>query len=130
MLDFIATNAILGALNEAAVVEYGNYSFIMRLDTNEDPQKKGIKIQFHPKDGIDLNPTEQNDLAIAIEDKLEDGLSDYGIKVERDRMLRDKSIIGFFVYLEYIDRLVRQALQKEDEEEETINLDRTSKPKD
>ena len=32
------------------------------------------------------------------------------MRVERDRNLKDKTIIGFFVYIEYFDKLVRNAL--------------------
>ena len=32
------------------------------------------------------------------------------MRVERDRNLKDKTIIGFFVYIEYFDKLVRKAL--------------------
>ena len=32
------------------------------------------------------------------------------MRVERDRNLKDKTIIGFFVYIEYFDKIVRQAL--------------------
>jgi len=32
------------------------------------------------------------------------------MRVERDRNLKDKTIVGFFVYIEYFDKLVRKAL--------------------
>jgi hypothetical protein len=32
------------------------------------------------------------------------------MRVERDRNLKDKTIVGFFIYIEYIDKIVRQAL--------------------
>ena len=47
----------------------------------------------------------QNSLCIP-----ESGLAQYDMKVERDRNLKDKTIIGFFIYIEYFDRIVRKAL--------------------
>ena len=32
------------------------------------------------------------------------------MRVERDRNLKDKTIIGFFIYIEYFDRIIRKAL--------------------
>jgi hypothetical protein len=32
------------------------------------------------------------------------------MQVERDRQLKDKSVIGFFIYIEYVDKIIRQAL--------------------
>ena len=57
-----------------------------------------------------INPTEQNEIAMALAEKLDDGLKQYGMQVERDRELKDKSIIGFFIYIEYVDKIIRQAL--------------------
>ena len=41
---------------------------------------------------------------------MEAGLDKFEMRVERDRNLKDKTIIGFFVYIEYFDKIVRQAL--------------------
>ena len=43
----------------------------------------------------------QNDIAIELEERLERGLAEFELRVERDRNLKDKSIIGFFIYIEY-----------------------------
>lgn len=43
-------------------------------------------------------------------DKLNNGLEQYSMKVERDRELKDKTIIGFFIYIEYLDKIIRTAL--------------------
>ena len=32
------------------------------------------------------------------------------MNVERDRNLKDKTIIGFFIYIEYLDKIIRKAL--------------------
>ena len=82
----------------------------MKVDTNEDPQKKGVKVQFIPTEFGSISATEQNDIAIELEERLEQGLSEYDLRVERDRNLKDKTIIGFFIYIEYFDRIIRKAL--------------------
>ena len=38
------------------------------------------------------------------------------MRVERDRNLKDKSVVGFFIYIEYIDKIIRQALGQSQEE--------------
>lgn len=95
---------------ESAKIKFAGHQFMLKVDVNEDPNKKGIKIQFIPTTFGQISPTEQNDIAIELEERLEAGLAEYGMKVERDRNLKDKTIIGFFVYIEYLDRIVRKAL--------------------
>jgi len=97
-------------ISEAARINFAGHKFLLKVDVNEDPQKKGLKIQFLPTSFGGITPTEQNDIAIELEKRLEDGLSDFELRVERDRNLKDKTIIGFFVYIEYFDKIVRKAL--------------------
>lgn len=98
-------------LTEATKIHFGKYNFILKVDTNEDPQKKGVKVQFIPTEFGQMNLTTQNDIAIELESRLERGLEQFGLRVERDRGLKDKTVIGFFIYIEYFDRLVRKALE-------------------
>ena len=95
---------------EAAKIKFGGHQFMLKVDVNEDPNKKGLKIQFIPTTFGQLSNTERNDIAIELEKRLEAGLDQYDMRVERDRNLKDKTIIGFFVYIEYFDKLVRKAL--------------------
>lgn len=97
-------------ISEAAKINFAGHSFLLRVDTNEDPQKKGVKVQFVPTEFGSLSKTEQNDIAIELEGRLEKGLGEYDLRVERDRNLKDKSIIGFFIYIEYFDKIIRKAL--------------------
>tara|TARA_B100000900_G_C20414653_1_gene648347 strand:+ start:351 stop:722 length:372 start_codon:yes stop_codon:yes gene_type:complete len=97
-------------LNEAAKVNFAGHTFLLKVDTNEDPQKKGVKVQFIPTEFGDLTTTQQNDIAIELEERLERGLAEFELRVERDRNLKDKSIIGFFIYIEYFDKIIRKAL--------------------
>ena len=97
--------------NEATKVKFGKYNFLLKVDCNEDPQKKGIKIQFIPTEFGQINSATQNDIAIELESRLERGLAEYGLRVERDRQIKDKTTIAYFIYIEYFDRLVRKALE-------------------
>jgi hypothetical protein len=97
-------------LSEAAKINFAGQSFVLKVDTNEDPQKKGVKVQFLPTQFGSITPTQQNDIAIELESRLEKGLADYDLRVERDRNLKDKTIIGFFIYIEYFDKIIRKAL--------------------
>ena len=100
-------------ITEAAKINFAGHSFMLKVDTNEDPQKKGVKVQFIPTQFGQMTPTEQNDIAIELETRLEKGLGQFDMRVERDRNLKDKTIIGFFIYIEYFDRIIRKALAGE-----------------
>ena len=97
-------------ISEATKINFAGHSFLLKTDTNEDPTKKGVKVQFVPTEFGALSRTEQNDIAIELEKRLSDGLAMYDMKVERDRNLKDKTIVGFFIYIEYFDRIIRKAL--------------------
>ena len=97
-------------ISEATKVNFAGHKFVLKVDVNEDPNKKGVKVQFIPTSFGQLTPTEQNDIAIELQKRLEAGLKEYDLSVERDRNLKDKTVIGFFIYIEYFDKLVRKAL--------------------
>ena len=97
-------------INEATKVNFAGHKFVLKVDVNEDPNKKGVKVQFIPTSFGKLTSTEQNDIAIELQKRLEQGLSTYDLNVERDRNLKDKTVIGFFIYIEYFDKLIRKAL--------------------
>ena len=101
---------IITMVTEAAKINFAGHSFLLKVDTNEDPQKKGVKVQFIPTEFNSLTSTQQNDIAIELEERLEQGLEEYELRVERDRNLKDKTIIGFFIYIEYFDKIIRKAL--------------------
>ena len=103
-------------ISEAAKIKFAGHQFLLKVDVNEDPKKKGLKIQFIPTSFGGITPTMQNDIAIELEQRLESGLSEYELRVERDRNLKDKTIIGFFVYIEYFDKIVRKALAGQNKE--------------
>jgi hypothetical protein len=98
-------------ISEAIKINFKNHTFLLKVDVNEDPQKKGIKVQFLPTTFGQISPTEQNDIAISLGDKLDAGLKKFGMSVERDRQLKNKSVIGFFIYIEYVDKIIRSILR-------------------
>ena len=97
-------------ISEATKVNFAGHKFVLKVDVNEDPNKKGVKLQFIPTSFGQLTSTEQNDIAIELQKRLEAGLKEYDLSVERDRNLKDKTVIGFFIYIEYFDKLIRKAL--------------------
>tara|TARA_Y100001972_G_C7665909_1_gene336632 strand:- start:2533 stop:2895 length:363 start_codon:yes stop_codon:yes gene_type:complete len=107
---------LIRTITEAAKINFAGHQFVLKVDTNEDPQKKGVKVQFIPTEFGGMTPTEQNDIAIELEERLEKGLSEYDLRVERDRNLKDKTIIGFFIYIEYFDKIIRKALSGQNPE--------------
>ena len=114
----IIREELQSVLNEAVKINFKGHQLVLKVDVNEDPQKKGIKVQFLPTSFGNLTRTEQDDIAIALADKLNAGLKAYGLDVERDRNLKDKTIIGFFIYIEYLDKIIRKALSGEQDGEE------------
>ena len=119
----IILETIKQVVAESAKVKFAGHQFMLKVDVNEDPNKKGLKIQFIPTTFGQISPTEQNDIAIELEERLEAGLEDYDMKVERDRNLKDKTIIGFFVYIEYFDKIVRKALSTQNPEISKVSVD-------
>lgn len=97
-------------LTEAAKINFAGHQFVLKVDTNEDPQKKGVKVQFLPTKFGTITPTEQNDIANELAGRLNSGLAEYELRVERDRELKDKTIIGFFIYADQFDKMIRKAL--------------------
>lgn len=97
---------------ETTRINFKNHTFILKLDTNDAPNKKGIKIQFIPTNISRITPTAQDDIAMEMQSKLDQGLQEYGLRVERDRDLKNKHIIGFFIYIEYFSKIVRKALEQ------------------
>jgi len=107
---------IKNVIAEAVKVSFNGQQFLLKVDVNEDPNKKGVKVQFVPTEFGTMSGTEQDDIAIELGAVLERGLTRYGMSLERDRNLKDKSIIGFFIYIEYFERIIRQVLKQQEKE--------------
>ena len=101
---------IKNVINEATKISFKGHTFVLKVDVNEDPNKKGIKVQFIPTSFGATSESDKNEIAIKLAEKLDAGLKQHGMQVERDRDLRDKTIIGFFIGIEYVDVIIKQAL--------------------
>lgn len=110
MTDSLIKDTLKEIISEATKINFAGHTFMLKTGVNEDPNKKGIKVQFIPTEFGSISSTDQNDIAIELEKRLEDGLKQYDIKIERDRELKDKTKIGFFIYLEHFDKMIRKAL--------------------
>ena len=104
-------------LNEVTKINVDDIDFRLKVSTNEDPNKTGIKVQFIPMDSTGIAKEEYQAIAMKLQNKLNGGLSKYGMTVERDRQLKDKTVIGFFIYIEYLDQIIRKVLKGEEETE-------------
>jgi hypothetical protein len=103
-------NEIEQMLSEITKVNFKGHKFVLKIDVNEDPNKKGIKVQFLPTTFGGMSKQQQDDIAMDLAARLNQGLASLGLAVERDRELKDKTIIGFFIYIEYLDKIIIKAL--------------------
>ena len=58
-------------LSEVTAVNFKGQKFILKVDVNEDPNKKGIKVQFMPTQFNGMNKQKQDELAMELENKLD-----------------------------------------------------------
>ena len=114
-------NEIKQVLSEITTVNFKGQKFVLKVDVNEDPNKKGIKVQFLPTTTMAISKQQQDDMAMELAAKLNQGLTTLGLTVERDRELKDKTIIGFFIYIEYLDKIIINALSQAAKKPDTQN---------
>ena len=109
-------NEIKELLNEVTKVNFKGHKFVLKIDVNEDPNKKGVKVQFLPTTFTGMDKKAQDDIAMELAQKLNQGLASAGLAVERDRELKDKTVIGFFIYIEYLNKIIVNALNQASKE--------------
>jgi hypothetical protein len=117
-------------LNEEGVQEtkimLGGKPYKLALDVNKNPTKKGIKVQFLSLDGNpEPSSTPQKDLQIEILNQLNKGLKKYGLEGDIDPDVPDKKIIGFYIRLQYFDKIIRNALRGGTNEKESTTSTET-----
>lgn len=112
-------NEIKEMLSEVTKVNFKGNRFVLKIDVNEDPNKKGIKVQFLPTTFAGMSKQQQDEIAMDLGAKLNQGLAPLGLAVERDRELKDKTILGFFIYIEYLDKIIINALHQAAQPETT-----------
>lgn len=105
-------NEIKQILSEVTKVNFKGHKFVLRIDVNEDPNKKGVKVQFLPTTFTGMSKQQQDDVAMELQQKLNQGLTPLGLSVERDRELKDKTVLGFFIYIEYLNKIIINALNQ------------------
>jgi hypothetical protein len=96
-------------LKEATEISAGNNKFNLRTGVNKNPTKLGIKIQFEPKEGF-LETDTKAKLEVALQEKLNDGLSKYKIQVSKDTDVPRDEVIGFFIPLSQLKALIIEGL--------------------
>ena len=102
-------NIIKKELKEATTVSAGDSKFNLRTGVNKNPTKLGIKIQFEPKTGS-LEPDTKSKLEVALQEKLNQSLSEYVIQVSKDTDVPRPDVIGFFIPLAQVKNLIVKAL--------------------
>ena len=96
-------------LKEGTEISAGGNKFNLRTGVNKNPTKLGIKIQFEPKTGS-LEPDTKSKLEVALQEKLNQSLSEYDIQVSKDTDVPRPDVIGFFIPLAQVKNLIVKAL--------------------
>ena len=79
------------------------------IDVNDNPTKKGIKIQFAlPAESADRDNMIK--LTQKMKSKLNEGLSKFGLSVDVDKDVPYKNVIGFLIDLEEIRLLIKSII--------------------
>jgi hypothetical protein len=105
-------NEIKQILSEVTKVNFKGHKFVLKIDVNEDPNKKGVKVQFLPTTFTGMSKQQQDEIAMELQQKLNQGLTPLGLSVERDRDLKDKTVLGFFIFIEYLNKIIINALSQ------------------
>ena len=84
--------------------------FNLRTGVNKNPTKLGVKVQFEPSSGVQMSSDAKNSLEIALQEKLNDSLKQYGIQVSKDTDIPRPNVIGFFIPLAQVKNLIVKAL--------------------
>lgn len=90
---------------------FAGKKFIVRYDTNINPTKKGIKIQFTPLEGF-ADITEKKNVAAKLQGILNDGLAQYDLYVDYDTDVPNPVTIGFTIRLALFERIFNKILTK------------------
>ena len=97
-------------LKESTEISAGGSKFTLRTGVNKNPTKLGIKIQFEPKEGMQMNPDVKAKLEVALQEKLNEGLGKYKIQVSKDTDVPRAEVIGFFIPLAQLKALIIEGL--------------------
>ena len=84
----------------------------LKIDTNCNPTKKGIKVQFILSEGT--SEEEKTNMGQKLQTRLNKGLLKYGLTVNIDNDVPYNNVIGFLIYLQDITVLIKKALKNQD----------------
>jgi hypothetical protein len=98
------------AVNPLVNITVAGKRYKLRFDVNENPTKKGVKLQFvldqEPED-----PREKQKLASEISVALQKRLGESNIMVDYDDRNPYKNVIGFIVPLNSVAKMIVQAMK-------------------
>ena len=104
------TKKLRKKLRKEASITAKDTKFNLRVGVNKNPTKLGIKIQFEPSSGIEMDRDSKNALEIALQENLNKSLVEYGIQVSKDTDIPRPNVIGFFIPLSQVKNLIVEAL--------------------
>tara|TARA_R110001592_G_scaffold362630_1_gene677411 strand:- start:351 stop:1148 length:798 start_codon:yes stop_codon:yes gene_type:complete len=103
-------------LRREASITAKDTKFNLRVGVNKNPTKLGVKIQFEPSSGIEMDRDTKAALEISLQENLNKSLVEYGIQVSKDTDIPRRNVIGFFIPLAQIKNLIVEALGGKTEE--------------
>ena len=87
--------------------KFGGYDWSVKFDVNKNPTKVGVRMQFYPKDGSQLDGARLNEVGNDLAAYLQKKFSKYDIIVDRDKDFEDKlSAIGFILPLDSLSQFI------------------------
>ena len=104
------TKKLRKKLRKEASITAKDTNFNLRVGVNKNPTKLGIKIQFEPASGVEMDRDSKNALEIALQENLNKSLVEYGIQVSKDTDIPRPNVIGFFIPLSQVKNLIVEAL--------------------
>jgi hypothetical protein len=98
------------AVNPLYTATVGGKKYRLQFDVNDNPTKKGVKMQFILDQEIE-DPRDKQALANQISVALQKRLGDAGIMVDYDDRNPYKNVIGFIVPLSSVANMIMKALK-------------------
>ena len=91
--------------------KFGGYNWSVKFDVNKNPTKVGIRIQFYPKDGSQLDGARLNEVGNDLAAYLQRKFSKYDIIIDRDKDFQDKyTAIGFIIPLDSLSQFIMKKI--------------------
>lgn len=83
----------------------------LRIDVNNNPTKKGIKVQFVMPETIEGDT--KASVTQKLQTKLNNGLSQYGLTINQDTDVPYANVIGFLIPIADIKLFIKKAISGE-----------------